>query len=144
MHGKFYRAKLDYGDRLLFSTIRFHGEVYALMLEVIEQHAYDTSRFLRGANVDDARIPLAEVAEAIENAEPVRYLNPQRRQVHWLDKVISFDEAQHSIYLQAAPLIIVGSAGSGKTALTLEKMKHAQGEVLYVTHSAYLAQAHVK
>src|SRR5207248_1830075 len=36
---------------------------------------------------------------------------------------------------------IVGSAGSGKTALTLEKMKHAEGDVLYVTHSAYLAQS---
>jgi uncharacterized protein YkwD len=42
---------------LLFSTIRFRGEVYALMLEVIEQHAYDKSRFLRGANIDDAKIP---------------------------------------------------------------------------------------
>jgi hypothetical protein len=115
--------------------------VYALMLEVIEQHAYDKSRFLRGADIDDAKIPAAEAAEAIENAEPVRYLHPDRRHVHWLDKVISFDDAQHAVYLQAAPLIIVGSAGSGKTALTLEKMKHAQGEVLYVTHSAYLAQA---
>ena len=38
-------------------------------------------------------------------------------------------------------MIVVGSAGSGKTALTLEKLKHAEGEVLYVTHSAYLAQS---
>jgi hypothetical protein len=140
-HGKFYRAKLDYADRLLFCTIRFHGEVYALMLEVIEQHAYDKSRFLRGASIDEAKIPEIDVAEAIESAEPVRYLHPERRQVHWLDKVISFDDAQHAVYLQAAPLVIVGSAGSGKTALTLEKLKHVQGEVLYVTHSAYLAQA---
>ncbi|HRD90956.1 MAG TPA: ankyrin repeat domain-containing protein, partial [Accumulibacter sp.] len=28
----------------------------------------------------------------------------------------------------------------GKTALTLEKLKHAEGEVLYVTHSRFLAQ----
>ena len=140
-HGKFYRAKLDYADRLLFSMIRFQGEVYALFLEVIEQHAYDKSRFLRGAQIDEDKIPAADVAEAIENAEPVRYLHPARRPVHWLDKVISFDDAQHAVYTQVAPLIIVGSAGSGKTALTLEKMKHAQGEVLYVTHSAYLAQA---
>jgi hypothetical protein len=140
-HGKFYRAKLDYADRLLFCTVRFHGEVYALMLEVIEQHAYDKSRFLRGASVDDAKIPPVEAAEACADAEPLRYLHPQHRQLHWLDKAISFDDAQQAIYEQAAPLIIVGSAGSGKTALTLEKMKHAQGEVLYVTHSAYLAQS---
>ena len=33
---------------------------------------------------------------------------------------------------------MIGSAGSGKTALTLEKMKDAPGEVLYVTRSPYL------
>ncbi|MDQ1924349.1 UvrD-helicase domain-containing protein [Massilia pseudoviolaceinigra] len=54
---------------------------------------------------------------------------------------MSFDDAQQAVYVQNAPLIIVGSAGSGKTALTLEKMKQAQGDVLYVTHSAYLAQS---
>jgi len=140
-HGKFYRAKLDYADRLLFSIVRCNGEAYALMLEVIEQHAYDKSRFLRGASIDEAKIPQADPAEAIGEAQPVSYLNPSRPQVHWLDKVISFDDAQHEVYLQAAPLIIVGSAGSGKTALTLEKMKQAQGDVLYVTLSAYLAQS---
>ncbi|CAN7621438.1 AAA family ATPase [Pseudoduganella sp. LjRoot289] len=140
-HGKFYRAKLDYADRLLFATIRYQGEVYALLLEVIEQHAYSKSRFLRGADIDDDKIPAVEAAEAAAQAEPVRYLHRERRRVHWLDKAISFDDAQHAVYLQPAPLIIVGSAGSGKTALTLEKMKQVQGEVLYVTHSAYLAQA---
>jgi hypothetical protein len=45
------------------------------------------------------------------------------------------------VYLLAPPLIVVGSAGSGKTALTLEKLKRAEGEVLYVTMSAYLAQS---
>ena len=38
------------------------------------------------------------------------------------------------------PLIIVGSAGSGKTALTLEKMKAAAGDILYVTRSPFLAR----
>ncbi|MFS2016263.1 UvrD-helicase domain-containing protein [Massilia sp. CT11-108] len=139
--GKFYRAKLDYADRLLFSIVRYDGETYALMLEVIEQHAYDRSRFLRGASIDDTKIPAADLAEAIREAEPVGYVNPNRPQVHWLDKVISFDDAQQAVYLQATPLIIVGSAGSGKTALTLEKMKQAQGDILYVTLSAYLAQS---
>jgi len=35
---------------------------------------------------------------------------------------------------------VIGSAGSGKTALTLEKMKQAIGDVLYVTQSAYLVK----
>jgi hypothetical protein len=48
-HGKFYRAKLNDADRLLFCLLRHGDEVCALMLEIIEQHAYDKSRFLRGA-----------------------------------------------------------------------------------------------
>lgn len=140
-HGKFYRAKLDYANRLLFCLVR-HGETaYALMLEVIEQHAYDRSRFLRGANVDDAKIPDIDAAAAAAEATPVRYIHPERREVHLLDKVISFDDAQEAVYRLPPPMIVVGSAGSGKTALTLEKLKHAEGELLYVTHSAYLAQS---
>jgi hypothetical protein len=139
-HGKFYRAKLDYANRLLFTLIRHGGETCALMLEVIEQHAYDRSRFLRGGEVDEAKITPVESSAAPAEAEPVRYLHPQRREIHYLDKPLSFDDAQETVYRLPAPLVIVGSAGSGKTALTLEKMKHAEGEVLYVTHSAYLAQ----
>jgi len=36
---------------------------------------------------------------------------------------------------------VVGSAGSGKTAVTLARLREAAGLVLYVTHSAYLAQS---
>lgn len=139
-HGKFYRAKLDGANRLLFTLIRHEDEVCALVLEVIENHDYDKSRFLRGAAIDEAKIADADRAEAMRTAQPVRYLHPLRTQVHLLDKPISFDDAQEAVYRLAPPLIIVGGAGSGKTALALEKLKHAEGEVLYVTHSAYLAQ----
>lgn len=140
-HGKFYRAKLDGADRLLFSLVRHGDQVYALMLEVIINHDYDKSRFLRGAAIDEAKIPDMDLDEAVRQAQSLRYLHPQHTAIHLLDKPISFDATQQAIYLQPAPLIVVGSAGSGKTALTLEKLKHAEGEVLYVTHSAYLAQS---
>lgn len=140
-HGKFYRAKLDDADRLLFSIIRHNDEVCALMLEVIFNHDYDKSRFLRGAAIDESRIPDIDADEAIKDAQPVRYLHPERTAIHLLDKPISFDDTQDAVYRQPPPLIVVGSAGSGKTALTLEKLKHAEGEVLYVTHSSFLAQS---
>ena len=140
-HGKFYRARLDGADRLLFSLIRHGDEVCALMLEVIANHDYDKSRFLRGVAIDESKIPDIDAAEAIKEAQAVRYLHPDRTSVHLLDKPISFDDTQDAVYRQPAPLIVVGSAGSGKTALTLEKLKHAEGEVLYVTHSAFLAQS---
>lgn len=140
-HGKYYRAKLDDADRLLFTLVRHGEEVCALMLEVIANHDYGKSRFLRGAAIDEAKIPDADAAEAVVDAQVVRYLNSAHTAMHMLDKPISFDDVQEAIYRQPAPLIIIGSAGSGKTALTLEKLKHAEGEVLYVTHSAYLAQS---
>ncbi len=140
-HGKYYRAKLDDANRLLFTLVRHDDEVCVLMLEVIVNHNYDKSRFLRGALIDEAKIPDIDVTEAIGEAQTVRYLNPQHTAIHLLDKPISFDETQQAIYLLPAPMIIIGSAGSGKTALTLEKLKHAEGDVLYVTHSAFLAQS---
>lgn len=139
--GKLYRARLDYANRLLFSVIRHGDNVYALMLEVIENHAYDKSRFIRGASIDDDKIPAVSVSEVTDQAEPVRYIHPERREIHLLDKVISFDDVQERVYREPLPLILVGSAGSGKTALTLEKMKQMEGDVLYVTHSAYLAES---
>lgn len=140
-HGKFYRAKLDDADRLLFSLVRHGDEVCALMLEVIRNHDYDSSRFLRGTAIDEAKIPDCDAQEAAREAQPLRYLHPERNTIHLLDKPLSFDDAQEAIYRRPAPLVLVGSAGSGKTALTLEKFKHAEGEVLYVTHSAFLAQS---
>lgn len=140
-HGAFYRAKLDDTNRLLFKLIRHQDAVYALMLEVIEQHAYEKSRFLRGAVIDEAKLPAIAATKAADDAESVRYVHPERRTVHLLDKVISFDDAQALVYGLPAPLILVGSAGSGKTALTLEKLKRIEGHVLYVTQSSYLAQS---
>ncbi|MGQ0799978.1 MAG: UvrD-helicase domain-containing protein [Pseudomarimonas sp.] len=144
--GTFYRAKLNDADRLLFTLVRHAGECAVLVLEVIRQHDYGKSRFLRGAQIDEAGIEATKLIDAVPadaqaSAQPLRYLHPERGAIHLLGKPISFDEAQQAVYQQAPPLIVVGSAGSGKTALTLEKLKQAGGEVLYVTHSAFLAQS---
>lgn len=139
-HSKLYRAKLNDADRLIFCLVRHNDDICALMLEVIVNHDYDSSCFLRGAVIDEDKIVDCDAAEAEKEAQPMRYLHPERTIVHLLDKPISFDDAQEAVFRTPPPLIIVGSAGSGKTALTLEKLKQAEGEVLYVTHSAYLAQ----
>jgi len=139
-HGGLYRARLNDADRLIFRLLRHDDEVCALMLEVVLNHDYGKSRFLRGAVVDEDKIVDCDAAEAEKAAQPLRYLNPERTIVHLLDKPISFDDAQDAIFRAPPPLVIVGGAGSGKTALTLEKLKLVEGEALYVTHSAYLAQ----
>lgn len=133
-----YRARLDASNRVIFTFARCNGETYILVLECIERHAYEKSRFLRrGVAVEDDKLPAALDAPA-ETPE-LSFVNPARRSFNILDKVISFDDAQQQIYTLPVPLILIGSAGSGKTVLTLEKMKRAVGNVLYVTRSSYLA-----
>lgn len=135
-----YRGKLDDSNRLLFKIVTYKGERYALILEVVLNHAYDKSKFLRGARIDEAKIPLIEKTQIEKEPLPALiYINPSNTRFHILDKIISFDPEQQEIYRHALPLIIIGPAGSGKTALTLEKIKRAHGQVLYVTLSPYLA-----
>ena len=135
-----YRARLDRSNRLLFALYRHADERCVLVLEYIHRHAYEKSRFLaRGVSIDEARIPSVD-AEAADDAPELPYLNPKLPRFHLLDKVLSFDQEQEQVYQQAPPLVIIGSAGSGKTALTLEKMKNAGGDVLYVTRSPFLVQ----
>ncbi|WP_374088616.1 UvrD-helicase domain-containing protein [Methylomicrobium lacus] len=135
-----YRARLNQSDRLLFAVYRHQRQAYALILEFIKNHAYQDSRFLRrAASIDESKIPTLGDAGQIEGA-PLAYLNPNHASFNLLDKIISFDDSQQAIYQLQPPLVIIGSAGSGKTALTLEKMKQAVGDVLYVTQSAYLVK----
>jgi hypothetical protein len=68
------------------------------------------------------------------------YVNPGCPALHFLDKPLSFDDAQTAVFETPLPLIVVGSAGSGKTALTLEKLKTIPGRGLYLTRSSYLVQ----
>ncbi|HMO45739.1 MAG TPA: AAA family ATPase [Rubrivivax sp.] len=151
--GPYYRAKLDYANRLLLQFARIDRpeaeggtETVCLALEVIENHAYERSRFLRGATVDEGRIEHEAAAEAkapalSAEAAPLRWLGPDRTQFELLDKPIVFDDVQDEAYRHPAPLVVIGSAGSGKTAVTLARLREAEGRVLYVTLSAYLAQS---
>ena len=142
--GAYYRAKLDYSNRLLLQFARHDGETVCLALEVIENHAYDKSRFLRGAPIDEAKIDHesnVDPAQFAAEAVPLRWLHATRTEFELLDKPIVFDDAQEAVRRLPAPVVLVGSAGSGKTAVTLAKLREAHGRVLYVTQSAYLAQS---
>jgi superfamily I DNA/RNA helicase len=135
-----YCARLNQRDRLLFSIYRHQEQSYALMLEFIKNHVYEDSRFLRQvSSIDEDKIPVIVKPETGHETSLV-YLNPGHNSFNLLDKIISFDDRQQSIYDLQPPLIVIGSAGSGKTALTLEKMKQVLGDVLYVTQSAYLVK----
>ena len=138
----FYRARLDIRDRLLFTFANYENQKYLLLLEVIKDHNYSRSRFLRGAIVPDednfVRVQSPNEISIQENE--LIFLNPKSRKIHLLNKFISFDHLQDSIYSLFPPLIIVGSAGSGKTALVLEKLKELPGEIAYISLSKFLVE----
>ena len=122
------------------------GETVCLFLEVITNHAYEKSRFLRGAAIDRSKIESGP-DDAVPQPEPsarggleLRWLPAQAAEFELLDRPLVFDDAQEAVRSHKVPLVVVGSAGSGKTAVTLAKMREATGRVLYVTLSAYLAQ----
>ena len=132
----YYRAKLDYTNRLLFKIVDYQGEKYALILEVIRQHTYEKSKFLKGVTVQEDKFIVS--TETIDS-EPIAFINQNKPNIHILNKIISFDDDQQSIFQLNPPIIIIGSAGSGKTALTIEKMKQFTGNIAYITHSKFLA-----
>ncbi len=138
----FYRARLNDKDRLLFRFVMHGGQSHLVLLEVIRNHAYEKSRFLNGSAVDENKLEPLPNAAQIPPADllPLNFINPKNQRVHILDKILSLDEWQDAAYGQRLPLILIGSAGSGKTVLTLEKLKQMSGDVLYVTHSAYLVE----
>ena len=135
-----YRARLNRSDRLLFSLYRYKDCVYALILEHIKSHRYEKSRFLRrGASIDERRIPSISTLQETK-PEELSFLGSDTAHFNLLDKPICFDKPQAEIYQQSLPLIIIGSAGSGKTSLILEKIKKMRGDILYVSQSPYLVE----
>jgi len=133
-----YRAKLDKSNRLLFAIYQYDNQRYALILEWIQHHAYEKSRFLsQKTNIQAQHIPDIDSLQTTDLA-PLNYVNPAQKTFNLLDKVISFDAFQHTVYQMPSPLIVIGSAGSGKTALILEKLKQCEGDILYLSRSPYL------
>jgi hypothetical protein len=142
MSNGYYRAKLDDTNRLLFKIARYEGETYILVLEVIHNHAYEKSKFLRGSKLDEHKLSALKSVNELPDAEieMINYINPRKQSFHLLDKILSFDDIQEEILGLPVPGIIIGSAGSGKTALTLEKLKLLSGRILYTTLSPYLVE----
>jgi hypothetical protein len=72
---RFYRAKLSSRDRLLFSLGRHNDSAFILLLEVIKNHAYEKSRFLKGARIDEDKIDFDLSSDKLpdENLTPLCY-----------------------------------------------------------------------
>jgi hypothetical protein len=54
---------------------------------------------------------------------------------------LSFGEDQARVNRKSPPPVIIGSAGSGKAALALQKVKDARGDILCATRSPFRVQS---
>lgn len=132
---KYFRAKLDIANRLLFKIMHHKQQAYILILEVIRNHEYAKSRFLQGAKITEEDIVSGQIIE--ENQESINVLSKVHN-VHLLNKFIIFDDQQEDILNCSLPIILIGSAGSGKTSVSLTKLRQIDGKILYISLSNYL------
>ncbi|MGL9763000.1 MAG: DEAD/DEAH box helicase family protein [Wolbachia sp.] len=124
------------------------------MLEVILNHDYENSSFLgskdKTKDIEIEEMKVTEegvIARSSDNVDTVEINDVQR--AHWLGKLVTFSATQEDIVESAGrcelPLVISGSAGSGKTSVALEslrkiKEKFEGGKILYITKSENLIQ----
>ncbi len=136
-----YRARLDDTNRLLFAFGEHAGQKVLLVLEIVRNHAYEKARFLNGGSYAEKDFEPVDVPPAaLPPQEQLRYVHPTSTTLHMLDKPLSSDDAQERVFTTPLPLVVVGSAGSGKTALTLEKLKTVSGQGAYLTRSSFLVE----
>ncbi|MCX8515310.1 MAG: UvrD-helicase domain-containing protein [Burkholderiales bacterium] len=137
----YLRAKLDDSNRILFAPLKYQNKTYLVILEIIRNHEYAKSRFLRGvSSIDEETISQSLNTDVVLDEVAQLKIVTNNKQVHFLDKFIMFDDEQSAVINYPMPLILIGSAGSGKTSLMLEKLKTLTGKILYVSLSSYLVQ----
>lgn len=126
---------------MLFTSIKHNDKDAFVVLEVILNHDYQKSKFLK----DKEKIK--NIKKTDQNNEEVSYTVEieDTPQVRWLGKFITLSAKQEDIIKDAEdlPLIVSGSAGSGKRSVALEKFrkieeKFEKGKVQYITQSENL------
>jgi len=133
-NSNYFRAKINYEDRLLFTFLRYQNETYIVLLESILNHEYEKSKFLRGIRFEEEDIDF----KTLEPEESI-YMN-EKKEFRYIEKFISFSEEQESALTTEPPLLLIGSAGSGKTSVVIEKLRTLEGRVLYASLSTYLVE----
>ncbi len=131
----YFRIKVDYENRIIFSFLNHENTKYILLLEYIPNHDYNKSQFIRGKNFSEEDF----IFPKEEEIESTIFIN-QKEEFRYLDKFISFSESQENILNIQPPIILIGSAGSGKTSVLIEKLRSLNGKNLYTTLSKNLIE----
>src|ERR1035437_5989898 len=87
-NSNYYRARLDDKDRLLFTWVEYQGHKHLLLLELIANHEYQKSRFLRGGLLPDESQWQTVNNDTNGTTAKLIYLNEKNSHIHALNKFI--------------------------------------------------------
>ena len=99
----YLRAKLDDTNRLLFKMIKTNNGTHILLLEIIRNHNYDKSRFLRGAQVSEIHIQsyeeiTANIVDDLRRLIKTRETKVMDMVADWFSEKYNVDIDEVSIY----------------------------------------------
>ena len=155
---KYYSARLNDTCRVLFisvnvkysdkkeSSLQCNGKKAFVILEVLPNHEYKKSKFLKNRKIVEECQQEGIKIEEIENVEEL-YTdtdNSSAKVSMFGIKPILLNKKQEEIVSHNLPLVVSGSAGSGKTLVALERLRkvkdndNIEGKILYITRSKNL------
>lgn len=136
---KYDSAKINHTHRILCDRVCVNSVNYIRIYELIPNHAYDKSKFQNGRKIN-LETDLIDL-EAIENKDIPNIETTDTFSIHnqnQIYKTIFLSLKQDEILDMTPPLMVVGSAGSGKTTVSIEMMKKLEGKILYISLSQIL------
>ncbi len=153
---KVFSLRINDKGRIIFTYTEVNNIKSLVVLEILENHEYDKSKFLK-KNVLKRYLEKnqAEIGRLVQNDDfeestiPDELIEPQANVYFEIanenkNSYVIFDEAQQNAFNAKTPLLIEGPPGSGKTLIAQGFIKQAlennAQKVLYVSPSANLAR----
>jgi hypothetical protein len=165
-HHRVFSVRVNQSDRLLFTTIQVEGKPYLLLLEVILNHDYQKSRFLKPGVlrqylehheteltqkiIDEKSFIATDVKPELGAENDSSDNAPSCFPVNFYDqKFIVLNSEQQGVLTAPLPVVVSGGPGSGKSCVAISLLEQCQqtqvtdeaGPILYVTQSGRLAHS---
>ena len=145
-----YKTRINRSDRLFWITHVRQGQAYIEILEIILNHDYQKSRWLRPGvlqhYLEKRTLATANAATNIDEVPCVpAEFSPAVR--YYDQRFIEYTPEQNQVFSAQTPVIITGAAGSGKSCVLFEALQKmcaqmdregATGQILYVAQSTLL------
>ncbi|KTC86292.1 hypothetical protein [Legionella brunensis] len=161
---RIYSARINHSDRLLFTTIKRGGKSYLLLLDVVLNHDYYKSRFLKPSvlkNYLDTNTGVFEhqVIDKDSFAKSIEEILPEETTEaieidytsleYYNQMYIELSDQQKAIQRTRLPAVVSGPPGSGKSCVAFSLLTQVAGQtidnlkapILYITQSLDLKKS---